>query len=240
MTLPQRFPVIRQVHRAPSSVSAPLPQPTPGCLVGSSNVQPLGILTGPSNLRIGVAFCLMQEKLRKVKTTNVHVKKTRRRDSLMKRCADSQGRAVLGCSPQGAVNFCPWLWHVYTVLSTQRRRCYLLLPRVKVHCEMPLVSTGFRNTGIRWGEGKLKGASPGHLNPDNSLRKSFYHFSGDKLKQIRYFGQDQTATQWEAEFNSCYDPHLVFAFEATYRGNSNETGGGVHSYGWMYSAKHNL
>ena len=182
MTLPQRFPVIRQVHRAPSCVCTPAPANSwvPG---GSSNVQPLGILMGPSNSRIGVAFCLTQEKLRKVKTTNVHVKKTRRRDSLMKRCADSQGRAVLGCSPQGAVNFCPWLWHVYTVLSTQRRRCYLLLPGVKVHCEMPLVSTGFRNTGIRWGEGKLKGASPGHLNPDNSLRKSFYHFSGDKLKQ---------------------------------------------------------
>lgn len=159
----------------------------------------------------------------------------------MKRCADSQGRAVLGCSPQGAVNFCAWLWHVYTVLSTQRRRCYLLLPGVKVHCEMPLVSTGFRNTGIRWGEGKLKGASPSHLNPDKSLRKSFLIFQRMNWnRDVRYFGQDQTATPWEAEFDSCDDPHVVFAFEATYRGNSNQTGGGVHSYGWMYSAKHNL
>ena len=47
-------------------------------------MQPLGVLTGPSNSRIGVAFWLMQEKLRNTRTTNVHVKKTRHRDSLMK------------------------------------------------------------------------------------------------------------------------------------------------------------
>ena len=132
--------------------------------------------------------------------------------------------------PSGSCKFLPLTrWHVYTVLSTQGRQCYLLLTGVKVHCEMPLVITGFKNKGIRCGEGKLKGASPAHLNPNSSMRK-FFFITFQMInwnREVRYFVQDQTATQWEAEFNSCYDPNLIFAFEATYQGNSNETGGGV-------------
>ena len=45
---------------------------------------------------------------------------------------------------------------------------------VKVHCEMPLVTTGFKNKGIRCGEGKLKGASPTHLNPNSSMGNFFF------------------------------------------------------------------
>lgn len=184
MTLPNAFLSSgRSTGHVPLCLH-PRPQQTPGCLGGSSNVQPLGILTGPSNIRTGVAFCLMQEKLRKVRTTNVHVKnpgvETASRNLLCwlarPSCAWQQ--------PSRSCKFLPLtLWHVYTVLSTQRRQCYLLLPGVKVHCEMPLVITGFRNKGIRWGEGKLKDASPGHFNPNNSMRKFFYHFSDDKLKQ---------------------------------------------------------